>query len=101
MKTGLQKLKWHGGIIISALALLMIATSPGQAQFSDTWEFFNALEEVDYLEMRTRLTRGANINSRNEDGLSAADRGVEAGGGVAGAAGHGRRNRVGGVAGAS
>ncbi len=58
-------------MFFSALVLALVLVAPGQAQFSDTWEFFNAVEDVDYLEMRTRLTRGANINSHNEDGLSA------------------------------
>lgn len=48
-----------------------VFAAPSYAQFSDTWEFMKAVDEVDYREMRNRIFKGANVNSRNGDGLPA------------------------------
>lgn len=48
---------------------LMVA--PTHAQFSDTWEFLEAVEEADYKEIMKRLGNGANINGLNGDGVPA------------------------------
>ena len=48
-----------------------IFSAPSQAQFSDSWEFLKAVEEVDYREMRNRIFKGANVNRKNKDGLPA------------------------------
>lgn len=53
---------WFGSAVFSA---------PSQAQFSDTWEFLKAVDEVDYREMRNRIFKGANVNRRNADGFPA------------------------------
>lgn len=57
------------GLLIFALAVA--AGKPAAAQFSDTWEFLKAVKEKDYVEMRTRLVRGANVNGKDADGFPA------------------------------
>lgn len=60
--------------IIIALAVWLVSavySAPSQAQFSDTWEFLKAVDEVDYREMRNRIFKGANVNRKNGDGFPA------------------------------
>jgi ankyrin repeat protein len=60
--------------ITIALAVALVSatfSTPSQAQFSDTWEFLKAVDEVDYKEMRNRIFKGANVNRKNADGFPA------------------------------
>lgn len=64
---------WQSGwrrlyLIVLCGAVLLMSPAPATAQFSDTWEFYKALEDGDYREMMTRISRGANIN-RPKDGF--------------------------------
>lgn len=59
---------------VKIMALVMsfqLLVGQAHAQFSDTWEFLDAVEDGDYKEIRTRLGRGANINALNTDGFPA------------------------------
>ena len=52
---------------ILGLIALSFAPSQAQAQFSETWEFYKAMEKGDYREMMSRLNKGANINRPRDD----------------------------------
>ncbi len=54
-----------------ALSGLTFSGTTAHAQFGDSWEFLNAVRELDYKEMRSRLGKGANINRLDKDGLPA------------------------------
>jgi ankyrin repeat protein len=56
------------GITLSGLSLF---SSSSNAQFGDSWEFLNAVRELDFKEMRSRLGSGANINRLDKDGIPA------------------------------
>ena len=58
-------------IALAVWAVSATFSTPSQAQFSDTWEFLKAVEEADYLEMRNRISKGANVNRKNADGFPA------------------------------
>ena len=58
-------------VMLATLFGFLVVAAPSHAQFSDTWEFFNALEDRDYNEMRSRLFKGANINAKHRDGRTA------------------------------
>lgn len=58
-------------IALAVWAVSAVFSAPSQAQFSDTWEFLKAVEDVDYKEMRNRIFKGANVNRRNGDGFPA------------------------------
>ncbi|MCH8861914.1 MAG: ankyrin repeat domain-containing protein [Proteobacteria bacterium] len=58
-------------IALAVWTVSAVFSAPSQAQFSDTWEFLKAVEEVDYLEMRNRIFKGANVNRKNSDGFPA------------------------------
>ncbi|MCG8504534.1 MAG: ankyrin repeat domain-containing protein [Sphingomonadales bacterium] len=66
-------------LVLMAGALAVAFAGPAAAQFSDTWEFMEAVEKRDYREMRSRLFKGANINARNSDGLPSIVVAAEAG----------------------
>lgn len=58
------------------LSLLMVFSSFGytastSAQFSPTWNFFKGIKDNDMKEIRDNLSKGANINGRNSDGIPA------------------------------
>lgn len=59
------------GIAFAISIFSTVFSAPSQAQFSDSWEFLKAVEEVDYREMRNRIFKGANVNRKNGDGLPA------------------------------
>lgn len=56
---------------LAALLLSVVFSPPLHAQFSDSWEFLKAVEEADYLEMRSRISKGANVNRKDGDGFPA------------------------------
>lgn len=59
------------GFALSVWMLSAVFSAPSQAQFSDSWEFLKAVDEVDYREMRNRIFKGANVNRKNRDGFPA------------------------------
>lgn len=66
---------WSSGwrkLCLAALcgASFLLLSLPAHAQFSETWEFYKALDDGDYREMMSRINRGANIN-RPKDGMPA------------------------------
>ena len=58
-------------IVSLALGSLIIQPPLANAQFSDSWEFLNAVRKMDFKEMRSRLGKGANINRIDKDGFPA------------------------------
>lgn len=58
-------------VALMALLLSAVFSAPSHAQFSDSWEFLKAVDEADYLEMRNRISKGANVNRKNGDGFPA------------------------------
>ncbi len=58
-------------IALLGLLLPYFLVLPAHAQFSDTWEFLEAVEDGDYKEIMKRLGNGANINGLNGDGIPA------------------------------
>lgn len=78
MAVGRTILSFHARNFLATLSIALVVwmvsavfSAPSQAQFSDTWEFLKAVEESDYLEMRNRIFKGANVNRRNKKGFPA------------------------------
>lgn len=59
------------GMVLGLIGLSGLGVRDAAAQFSESWEFLKAVEADDRKEIRDRHGRGANVNSRNGDGLPA------------------------------
>lgn len=55
------------GVSLSGLG----GVTPAMAQFSPTFEFLKALKKNDYRGVKSNLMKGANVNTRDDDGVPA------------------------------